>query len=228
DEYHEDVDDSAYTNVMAQWNLERGLEVVRLLRERWPARWRELEARLGIERGEPESWGDVAAAMYTGFDPETGLFEQFRGYHDLEDVDLSAYEPSAGPVDILLGRERTQRSKVIKQADVVLLLYLLWDRFTPEVRRANFRYYEPRCAHGSSLSPSIHALVAARVGELELARRYWRQEAGIALANNMGNAAGGVHGATLGGLWQATVFGFAGQRLAQEGPELVPRLPRGW
>src|SRR5690606_20367154 len=150
DEYHEDVDDSAYTNVMAQWNLERGLEAARLLRERWPERWRVLEDRLGIEPGEPETWGDIAAAMYTGFDPDTGLFEQFRGYHDLEEVDLSALEPSAGPADILLGRERTMRSKVIKQADVVRLLYLLWDRFPPEVRRANFRYYEPRCANGSS------------------------------------------------------------------------------
>lgn len=228
DEYHEDVDDSAYTNVMAQWNLERGLEAARLVRERWPARWRELEARLGLEAGEPESWADVAAAMYTGFDPETGLFEQFRGYHDLEDVDLSAYEPSAGPADILLGRERTKRSKVIKQADVVLLLYLLWDRFTPEVRRANFDYYAPRCAHGSSLSPSIHALVAARLGEVGPALRYWRQAAEIDLANNMGNAAGGVHGAALGGLWQATVFGFAGLRFGERGPVLDPHLPPGW
>src|SRR5690606_4154064 len=137
------------------------------------------EARRSTERGEPESWGDVAAAMYTGFAPETGLFEQFRGYHDLEDVDLSAYRAAAGPVDILLGRERTQRSKVIKQADVVLLLHLLWDRFAPEVRRANFHYYAPRCAHGSSLSPSIHALVAARLGEVEPALRYWRQAAEI-------------------------------------------------
>src|SRR5690606_8684896 len=125
------------------------------------------------------------------------------------EVDLAAYDLRSGPADVLLGRERTRRSKVIKQADVVLLMYLLWDRFTPEVRRANFRYYEPRCAHGSSLSPSIHALVAARLGEVEIARRYFRQSAEIDLANNMGNAAGGVHGAALGGLWQATVFGFA-------------------
>ena len=228
DEYHEDVDDSAYTNVMAQWNLERALEVVRLVRERWPERWDDLEQRLEVEPGEPESWGGIAAAMYTGFDPETGLFEQFRGYHALEEVDLAAYDLRSGPADVLLGRERTRRSKVIKQADVVLLLYLLWDRFTPEVRRANFRYYEPRCAHGSSLSPSIHALVAARLGEVEIARRYFRQAAEIDLANNMGNAAGGVHGAALGGLWQATVFGFGGLHLGQNGPRLDPHLPPGW
>lgn len=228
DEYHEDVDDSAYTNVMAQWNLERGVEAVRLLRERWPARWRELERRLGVEPEELRAWRDIAAAMYTGFDPRTGLFEQFRGYHALEEVDPAEYASGAGPADILLGRERTRRSKVIKQADVVLLLYLLWDRFRPEVREANFRYYEPRCAHGSSLSPSIHALVAARLGDMPLARRYFRQAAEIDLANNMGNAAGGVHAAALGGLWQAAVFGFAGLRCTRAGPTLDPRLPPGW
>src|SRR5690606_160962 len=135
---------------------------------------------------------------------------------------------SAGPADILLGRERTMRSKVIKQADVVLLLYLLWDRFPPEVRRANFRYYEPPCPNGSSLSPSIHALVAAGLGARELAPPYWRQAAEVDLANDMGNAAGGGHGAARGGLWQAAVFGFAGLRFGERGPELEPHLPPGW
>jgi kojibiose phosphorylase len=109
-----------------------------------------------------------------------------------------------------------------------MLLHLLWDDYPPEVREANFRYYEPRCAHGSSLSPSIHALVAARLGHPELAARYFRQAMDIDLADNMGNAAGGVHAAALGGLWQAVVFGFAGLRLADHGPEYHPNLPPHW
>jgi len=228
DEYHEDVDDSAYTNIMAQWNLERGVETARLLEERWPARWRTLADRIGLVPNEPERWSEIASAMYTGYDPETGLFEQFRGYFDLEEVELAAYEPRTVPMDVLLGHERIRRTKVIKQADVVLLLYLLWDRFPPEVREANFRYYERRCGHGSSLSPSIHALVAARLGDVELAEHYFRQAAEIDLANNMGNAAGGVHAAALGGLWQAVVFGFAGLRFGPERPALDPHLPRTW
>jgi len=131
-------------------------------------------------------------------------------------------------VDVLLGRERVQRSKIIKQPDVVMLLHLLWDDYPPAVREANFRYYEPRCGHGSSLSPSIHALVAARLGDLELATRYFRQAMDIDLANNMGNAAGGVHAAALGGLWQAAVFGFAGLRLTDQGPQCHPNLPHHW
>jgi kojibiose phosphorylase len=228
DEYHEGVDDNAYTNVMAQWNLERGVEVARLLAERWPQHWRELAMRLNVTAEELDQWSRIARAMYTGFDPETGLFEQFQGYFDLEEIDLAAYEPRTVPMDVLLGRERTQRSKVVKQADVVLLIALLWDRFSPLVREANFRYYEPRCGHGSSLSPAVHALVAARLGDITLAERYFRQTMAIDLSNILGNAAGGVHAAALGGLWQATVFGFAGICYSSGRLSIDPHLPRRW
>ena len=228
DEYHEGVDDDAYTNGMAQWNLERGVETAQLLQDRWPERWRDLAERLHLEAGELREWDRLAKAMYTGFDPQSGLFEQFRGYFGLEDIDLAAYEPRTVPLDVLLGPERIARSKVVKQPDVVMLIYLLWDRFPPEVREANFRYYEPRCGHGSSLSPSIHALVAARLGDLALAERYFRQAEEIDLADNMGNAAGGVHAAALGGLWQAAVFGFAGLRPRTDGLSVDPHLPEHW
>lgn len=228
DEYHESVDDNAYTNGMAQWNLEVAVEVASLLAQRWPDRWRELSRRLRMGSDEPREWLRVAENMYLGLDPRTGLFEQFQAYFGLEDIDLGAYEPRTAPMDVLVGRERILRSKVIKQPDVVMLLYLLGDRFPAEVRQANFRYYEPRTSHGSSLSPSIHAAMAARLGNVELAWSYFRQTAEIDLANKMGNAAGGVHAAALGGLWQAVVFGFAGLALSAEGPRLHPRLPDAW
>jgi kojibiose phosphorylase len=228
DEYHETIDDNAYTNGIARWNLEVAVEAASLLAERWPDRWRELSGRLGMGSDEPREWLHVAENMYLGLDPKTGLFEQFEGYFALEDIDLGAYEPRNAPMDVLLGRERIQRSKIIKQPDVVMLLYLMGDRFPAAVHEANFRYYEPRTSHGSSLSPPVHAAMAARLGEVELARKYFRQTAEIDLGNRMGNAAGGVHAAALGGLWQAVVFGFAGLALSGEGPRLHPRLPEGW
>ncbi len=228
DEYHETVDDNAYTNCLAQWNLEIAEEAARFVAERWPEQWRALSRRLDLEPEEPCRWLRVARDLYTGFDEQTGLFEQFQGYFGLEEIDLAAFAPRTAPMDVLLGRERIQRSKIIKQADVVMLVHLLWDRLPADVRKANFDYYEPRCGHGSSLSPAIHALVAARLGKIALAERYFRQAAEIDLADNMGNAAGGVHAATLGGLWQAAVFGFAGLRLAEEKPEHRPNLPPSW
>jgi trehalose/maltose hydrolase-like predicted phosphorylase len=120
-----------------------------------------------------------------------------------------ALRRSATPVDVSLGPERLRRSKAIKQADVVALSALIWEKWPAAVHDANFRYYEPRTAHGSSLSPALHALVAARLGDGNLAQAYFRQAAEIDLANNMGNAAGGIHMGALGGLWQAAVFGRA-------------------
>lgn len=228
DEYHETVNDNAYTNVMAQWNLETGLEVVRLMESRWPDRWNRLAKQLRLKDQELARWNEAASSMYTGFNPETGLFEQFRNYFELEDIDLAAFEPRTAPMDVLLGRERTRQTQVLKQADVVMLLALLWDRFPPEVRAANFHYYEPRCGHGSSLSPSVHSLVAARLGYLETAEKYFHEAAGIDLGDTMGNLAGGVHIASLGGLWQAVVFAFAGLSPGEDGFSLEPRLPRGW
>jgi trehalose/maltose hydrolase-like predicted phosphorylase len=228
DEYHETVDDNAYTNGMAQWNLEVAQEIADLFVERWPEQWQALSRRLGIEPEEPRRWQQVARDFYTGFDEQTGLFEQFRGYFGLEEIDLASFVPRTAPMDVLLGRERIQRSKIIKQPDVVMLVYLLWERMPPEVRKTNFEYYEPRCGHGSSLSPAIHALVAARLGDTALAERYFRQAAEIDLVDNMSNAAGGVHLGALGGLWQAAVLGFAGLRLAKDGPEYRPKLPASW
>ena len=131
------------------------------------------------------------------------------------------------PIDVVIGRERTQRSQVVKQADVVALLALLPDEFPGAAAQANFRHYEPRCAHGSSLSAGIHALVAARLGETETALRFLRQAAAADLELDP-NSAGGIRIAGLGGLWQAIVLGFAGLGLDGDAMTLNPRLPPEW
>jgi kojibiose phosphorylase len=156
------------------------------------------------------------------------LYEQHHGYFGLEPIELSAYEPRNTAMDVILGHARIQQTNVVKQADVIMAMFLLWDQFTAPVREVNFRYYEPRTGHGSSLSPSIHALVAARIGDLALADKYLRQAAEIDLGNNMGNAAGGIHAAAIGGLWQAMVLGFSGVQMRPDGLELDPNLLPHW
>ena len=131
-------------------------------------------------------------------------------------------------MDVVLGRERTQRSQVIKQADVVALLALLPEEFVGETGAENFRYYEPRCGHGSSLSRAMHGLVAARLGCSEMALRYFRQTAAIDLADTHAAIDGGVHIAALGGIWLTAVFGFAGLSLHSDGIALDPQLPPSW
>jgi trehalose/maltose hydrolase-like predicted phosphorylase len=131
------------------------------------------------------------------------------------------------PIDVVIGRERTLRSQVIKQADVVALLALLPEEFPGAAAKANFRYYEPRCAHGSSLSAGIHALAAARLGETETALRFLRQAAAADLELDP-NSAGGIRIAGLGGLWQAIILGFAGLGLKGDMLGIDPRLPPQW
>ncbi|WP_088348564.1 MULTISPECIES: glycosyl hydrolase family 65 protein [Rhodomicrobium] len=228
DEYHEHIDDNAFTNVLARWNILRALDVAALLRERWPARWAALSADLGLGDDELAEWARAAETMATGFDPETGLYEQFAGYNQLEEIDLASYAGRTVPMDVVLGRERTSASQVIKQADVVALLGLLPDAFPGDTGLKNFQYYEPRCSHGSSLSRAMHGYVAARLGLSDLALRYFRQSAAIDLGDMHVEADGGVHIAALGGIWMTAVLGFAGLALTEDGPGLDPRLPPGW
>jgi kojibiose phosphorylase len=228
DEYHEPVDDNAYTNVMAAFNLECAADAATILGRKHPGHWQRLSARLGLTASEHRGWRTLAGKLVTGFDPATGLFEQFAGYFQLEEIDPAAYRDRLTPMDVCLGAERINGSNIIKQADVVALSALLWDRWPVAVHEENFRYYEPRTAHGSSLSPAIHALVAARLGDLARAQAYFHQAADIDLADNMGNATGGVHMAALGGLWQAAVFGTAGLQVREDGIAVDPHLLPGW
>jgi kojibiose phosphorylase len=227
DEYHVGVDDNAYTNRLARWNLEQGAAVWARLARDWPQRQSSLASALAIRSDEPARWLAVARDMYSGLNPRTGIFEQFRGYDRLESIDVSHFAARGLPLEALLAEERLQAAKIIKQADVVMLLHLLWDELAPSVRRANFDHYLPQTAHGSSLSPAIHAAVAARLGLPETADRLFHQTAAIDLGRT-GNAAGGVHMAALGGLWQAAVLGFAGLSPLSSVLRMSPKLPPHW
>jgi trehalose/maltose hydrolase-like predicted phosphorylase len=228
DEYHESVDDNAYTNVLARWNIRRGLEAMAWLGESHPKRAAELRRKLRLTDKELRDWRLVADDMVDGFDPETKLFEQFGGFYQLDDIEPERLTPRPMPADLILGREVTQHAKVIKQADVVMMNYLLPDEVSQEVTAANLDYYEPITVHGSSLSPAIHAAVAARLGKMDVATESYRLAADVDLSDNMGNAARGLHMATMGGLWQATVMGFGGVRRHGDAVVLHPHLPEHW
>ena len=228
DEYHETVGDNAFTNVMARWTIRRAAETAALLRERWPAAWAGLSARLGVRDGEIAQWLAVADAMATGFDRSTGLFEQFDGYYGLEPIDLADYAGRSVPIDVVLGRERTAKSQVVKQADVVALIGLLPGEFPGDTACVNFDYYLPRCSHGSSLSQAMHGQAAARLGRTELALDFLRQTSAIDLADTHAALDRGVHIASLGGVWMIAVLGFAGVRPLADGLAIDPLMPAGW
>jgi kojibiose phosphorylase len=228
DEYHEDIDDNAFTNYMAQWTLRRAVEAARGI----PAMPGSVGGRthdaLGVTAKEIQDWETKAAHTAFRLDEASGLIEQFEGYHSLSELDTRGPAMLPTPLDVLAGHERIQTTQLIKQADVVMLLALHGGDFPREVTERNFRYYEPRSNHGSSLSPAVHALVASRIGDVRTARNYLQRCAEIDLFSVTGNSRDGVHGATLGGLWQALVFGFGGVSVSEAGIRIDPVLHPSW
>jgi trehalose/maltose hydrolase-like predicted phosphorylase len=211
DEYHEGVDDNAFTNGMARWNLRRAAARVTTAGDDERTRWRALARRLE-----------------TGYDRRTGLYEQFVGFFALEPLVVSEIFPRR-PIaaDVILGLERTRSAQVVKQADVLMLHHLLPDE-TRDSLVSNLEFYEPRTAHGSSLSPGIHAALLARAGRLDEAVALLRVAARLDLDDVTGTTAGGLHLAAMGSVWQAVVQGFAGIRPGSTALEIDPRLPRAW
>ena len=211
DEYHESVDDNAYTNVMARWNLRRAAESD------------------GIDDEERRRWVELANALVDGYDPETGIYEQFSGFAKLEPLIIEEVAPRR-PIaaDVLLGAERVAGAQVIKQADVLLLHHLVPDEVVAGSLGPNLRFYEPRTAHGSSLSPATYASLLARAGEWDKALEALHLAARMDLDDLTGSTAAGLHLATMGGLWQALAFGFAGLRPRAGMLNVDPVLPPSW
>ncbi len=230
DEYHEHVDNNAFTNEMVRWHLERALEVMNWLEKEAPSRAHALAARLEITPARLARWHHIRERLFVPHDPETDLIEQFEGFFDLEDIDLRAYEPRHQSMQAILGIEGANRRQVLKQPDVLMLLYLLPDRFGPRALEVNWDYYAPRTdhTHGSSLGPAVHAALAAWLGKTEEAYEHFMRAATMDLVDSRHNTADGIHGAACGGVWQAIVFGFAGLRLTPDGWTLSPHLPPHW
>lgn len=230
DEYHDHVDNNAYTNYFARWNLLKAIELADRLKTQDLNVAGELFKRLSLETHELECWKQVAEKIYIPYDSETCLIEQFDGYFERQGVDLKAYADRTASMQALLGIEGVNQTQILKQPDVLMLFYLLPEAFDEKTVRVNYDYYTPRTDHtfGSSLGPAIQSIMACRLGELEDAYEHFMRAAHADLYDVRGNSGDGIHGASAGGLWQAVVFGFAGLRITPEGWSVNPRLPNGW
>lgn len=232
DEYHHSVDDNAYTNWMARLNLQHAVWAARWLAKRFPDECESLCAQLALEQAEIETWDEIARALHFPEPNKDGVIEQFAGFFDLHPSLPAESERFRPPLERLFAAEQINASQLIKQADVLMLFFLFPDAFPPALLETNYAYYEPRTDHGSSLSPPVHAALAARLGRREEAWRYLRRALWLDLENAMGNSTLGVHPACMAGAWQALVFGILGVRFSEEGPSVEPdapqRLPAGW
>lgn len=237
DEYHENVDNNAFTNYQFRYALAKALVIYEHLQREHPDRLAALFERLGLSDRDVDNWRDIVNLIYLPQpDPATHLIEQFDGYFELEDttpeqvrerlIDPTEYWGWPNGVAV--------HTQVNKQADVVQLLALHRSSFSPDVIRANFDYYEPRTEHGSSLSPSVHAQVATFASEDERAYAFFLKSATIDLYNaskkvtSGGTFLGGIHTAAAGAIWQMIVQGFAGFEHQDGVARFQPRLPQHW
>jgi alpha,alpha-trehalose phosphorylase len=219
DEYSAVKDNNVYTNLMAQRNLACAADAA----ARLPA---EAEA-LGVSTEEAASWRDAAAAMYIPFDERLGVHPQHEGFTHYARWDFKNTPEEKYPLLLHYPYFQLYRKQVVKQADLVLAMYLRSEAFTAEEKAANFAYYEPLTVRDSSLSACIQALVAAEVGQLELAHDYLAEAALMDVRDVEHNTSDGVHMASLAGAWLALVAGFGGMRAGIGPLAFSPRLPDG-
>jgi alpha,alpha-trehalose phosphorylase len=203
---------------MAQKNLLEAAAAV--------ARHPENAAPFGVNPEEAASWRDAAKAMMIPFDEALGVHPQAEGFTSHGRWDFAKTRDDQYPLLLHFPYFDLYRKQVVKQADLVLALYLRGDAFSAESKLANFNYYEALTVRDSSLSACVQAIMAAEVGHLELAHDYFGEAALMDLGDLQHNTRDGVHIASLAGAWLAAVAGFGGMRDHGGRLSFSPRLPQ--
>jgi trehalose/maltose hydrolase-like predicted phosphorylase len=233
DEYHERVNNNAFTNYLIRYSFLmflKALEVAKITdRARYKDYMKKHDLKLFVS-----SIRRKAEKLYLPAPDTEGIIEQFDGYFRLEDITLSELSSrKLHPNEYLGGAGLASTTQIIKQADVVTMLCLFGNLFKPEVLRANFNYYEPRTEHGSSLSASMYSLLAIKNGEIPYAYDFFLRSASIDYTGHAKEYAGGIyiggsHPASAGGAYMSVVYGFLGFEPKGEVFTLNPKLPESF
>jgi alpha,alpha-trehalose phosphorylase len=212
DEYNTVVNNNAYTNLMARENLRYAAQTVEALRSTAPDSYDALVQKTAFEWSEMEAWIQAADSMYVPFDESLKIIPQDDDFLDREAWDFKNTPHDHYPLLLFYHPLNIYRKRVIKQADVVLAMFLLGGAFSLEAKKRNFEFYDPLTTGDSSLSSCVEAIIAAQVGDMEKAVRYGMAALLMDLANVGGNVKDGCHIASMGGAWMMLTYGFGGMR----------------
>jgi len=235
DEYHERVDNNAYTNKIVMFTLQIACEVLNILKEKFNKEYFDILEKLDYTN-ELENIKKMKELLYIPqADDNNSIIEQFDGYYKLEDIKLNELKERITLPNEYLGGTNglATTTQILKQADVLMMIATFKEEYSEVVKKANWEFYEPRTENGSSLSHCAYAIVAADIGMVDWAYEYFMKTATIDLTNSakqyLGSLyIGGTHPAANGGAWMTAVFGFAGLSCYNELITLNPRLPQGW
>ena len=227
-EYENNVNNNWYTNKIASWTMEYTLEVVGYLKNNEANRYVELVKKLDLKEEETEKWSDIIKNMYYPVDKQQDIFLQQDGYLDKDQTLVKNLDPKNLPLNQKWSWDRILRSCYIKQADVLQGLYLFEDQYDVETIKRNFYFYEQRTVHESSLSPCVHSILAAKIGEHEKAYEMYLRTSRLDLDNYNNDTEDGCHITSMAGTWMSVVQGFGGMRVIKGKLELNPFIPEYW
>src|SRR6516162_9833602 len=177
-----------------------------------PDEYNALVHKTALESSEVKAWIRAAENMYVPYDEKLKIIPQDDEFLDKERWDFRNTPADHYPLLLFYHPLNIYRKQVIKQADVILAMFLLGDVFPPETKKRNFDFYDPLTTGDSSLSSCVEAIIAAQIGDIEKAIRYGMAALLMDLADVGGNVRDGCHIASMGGTWMALTYGFGGMR----------------
>ncbi|MCD8301321.1 MAG: glycoside hydrolase family 65 protein [Clostridiales bacterium] len=229
DEYKEHKTDNAFTNYLAVWNMKKAMEYYELLKGSRREIFDRLNEKLGLD-DYYALWSEKADRVFLPIPGENGVLPQDSTYLTLKDIDLSKYKAQDFVGGIMRDYNLTQinQIQVSKQADVLVLFFLMEDLFPHQVKEATWKYYAERTLHDSSLSLCSHAVLAADMREMDMAYDFFSKSVDIDMGPVMTTSDAGIHAASFGGIWQGVVYGFGGLRMLGGKLRIDPALPKEW
>ncbi|WP_379131874.1 glycoside hydrolase family 65 protein [Paenibacillus sp. sgz500958] len=228
DEFQLMVNNNCYINLMAKKSFEFALESIREMKVAQPEEFKLLAAKTRLIEDELADWNKKAELMKIPQDPETGVYEEHDGFFDMPHMDIHSIPVIEFPLYSNWSYDRLYRYDMIKQPDVLMFMFLYSGQFTKDNKRANYEYYEPRCIHESSLSPSIHSILAAEIGKHEEAYTFFEFATRLDLDNYNRNTREGLHTTSIAAAWMNIVYGFGGMRSDGAKLSFQPSLPDKW
>ena len=228
-EYENNVNNNWYTNRLATWTMDWTMEVIKLMEEEFPEKLKTTLQKVGFDAvKETKNWQDIVHNMHFPFYKEKQVFLQQEGFLDKELRNAADLNPAERPINQHWSWDRILRSVFIKQADVLQGIYFLEHQFDRATIRRNFDFYEPKTVHESSLSPCVHAILAARIGYDEKAYEMYLRTSRLDLDDYNKEVHEGLHITSMAGTWLSVVQGFGGMHIIKSRLRFDPALPKQW
>ncbi|GAB3926170.1 glycoside hydrolase family 65 protein [Mucilaginibacter myungsuensis] len=228
-EYENNINNNWYTSTLAVWCMEYALEVIEKVKSIDNAKYEALVAKINFDIiTEGERFKHIIANMYLPYDEKQQIFLQQDGYLDKEQILVKDLPATDRPINQKWSWDRILRSCYIKQADVLQGIYFFEDQYDIDTIKRNFDYYEPRTVHESSLSPCVHSILAAKLGDEKRAYEFYLRTSRLDLDDYNNDTEDGCHITSMAGTWMSVVEGFGGMRMREDKLSFQPFLPEKW